>query len=143
MENNKEDIIVVLAGYKDKMDTFYGFIPGMNSRIGNHIEFPNYEADELVEIGKVMCRELEYTMDTQAVETFRAYMAKRMTMPFFSNARTVRNAIDLARMASAVRIFNEKTAPGSNGFVTEEELRTITAADFPSLADLEDDKIVA
>merc|ERR1711968_130878 len=143
MENNKEDIIVVLAGYEDKMDTFYGFIPGMNSRIGNHIEFPNYEADELVEIGKVMCRELEYTMDTQAVETFRAYMAKRMTMPFFSNARTVRNAIDLARMASAVRIFNEKTAPGSNGFVTEEELRTITAADFPSLADLDDDKIVA
>merc|ERR1711988_252510 len=133
MEEEKDDIIVVLAGYKDKMDTFYGFIPGMNSRIGNHIEFPNYEADELVEIGKVMCRELEYTMDTQAVETFRAYMAKRMTMPFFSNARTVRNAIDLARMRAAVRIFNEKMSPTSDGIVTEAELQTVTAADFPTV----------
>jgi probable Rubsico expression protein CbbX len=140
MENNKEDIVVVLAGYKDRMDTFYGYIPGMNSRIGNHIEFPNYGVDELVEIGKVMCRELEYEMDDFAAEAFRAYMAKRMTMPFFSNARTVRNAIDLARMRSAVRIFNEKMHPASNGFVEEIELRTITAADFPSVAELEEEE---
>merc|ERR1712003_277048 len=66
MENNKEDLIVVLAGYKDKMDRFYSFIPGMASRIGNHIEFPDYEEDELVEIGKVMCRELEYTLGPDA-----------------------------------------------------------------------------
>merc|ERR1719379_1343064 len=125
MENNKEDIIVVLAGYKDKMDSFYSFIPGMNSRIGNHIEFPNYEADELVEIGKVMCRELEYTMDTQAIAALKVYMAKRMTMPFFSNARTVRNAIDLARMRSAVRVFNEKMDPRSDGMVSEADLNTI------------------
>ena len=137
MENNKEDIIVVLAGYKDRMDKFYGYIPGMNSRIGNHIEFPNYEVDELVDIGMVMCRELEYTMDQGAVEAFRAYMAKRMTMPFFSNARTVRNAIDLARMRAAVRIFNEKTDPMSDGMVNESELMTITGADFPTVAELE------
>merc|ERR1719379_2061594 len=68
MENNKEDLVVILAGYKDRMDAFYGFIPGMNSRIGNHIEFPNYGADELVEIGKVMCRELEYELTPDAVE---------------------------------------------------------------------------
>merc|ERR1719213_728924 len=86
MENNKEDIIVVLAGYKDKMDAFYGSIPGMNSRIGNHIDFPNYEVDELVAIGKVMCRELEYNWGPGAEEAFAAYMHKRMTMPFFSNA---------------------------------------------------------
>merc|ERR1712023_244466 len=114
MENNKEDIIVVLAGYKDEMDSFYSFIPGMNSRIGNHIEFPNYEADELVEIGLVMCRELEYQLDESAVSAFRAYMTKRMTMPFFSNARTVRNAIDLARMRAAIRVFNEKIHPSSD-----------------------------
>merc|ERR1711988_1866266 len=138
MENNKEDIIVVLAGYKDRMDAFYGFIPGMNSRIGNHIEFPNYEPEELVEIGKVMCRELGYKLDESAIEAFRQYITKRMTMPFFSNARTVRNAIDLARMRSAVRIFNEKMAPGSDGMVTEEELQTVTAADFPSVAELEE-----
>jgi len=137
MENNKEDIIVVLAGYKDRMDAFYGFIPGMNSRIGNHIEFPNYEVDELVEIGLVMCRELEYNMAPDAIEALRAYMAKRMEMPFFSNARTVRNAIDLARMRAAVRIFNEKMQPTSDGLVTEVELQTITAADFPSVDELE------
>ena len=137
MENNKEDIIVVLAGYKDKMDAFYSFIPGMNSRIGNHIEFPNYEAEELVEIGRVMCRELEYDMDPSAVDAFRAYISKRMTMPFFSNARTVRNAIDLARMRMSVRIYNEKTSPGSDGMVTEGELMTLTGPDFPSVAELE------
>merc|ERR1719453_1516784 len=124
MENNKEDIIVVLAGYKDRMDAFYGFIPGMNSRIGNHIEFPNYEAEELVEIGLVMCRELEYEMDPSAIDAFRAYISKRMTMPFFSNARTVRNAIDLARMRAAVRLFNEKIQPTSDGMITEGELQT-------------------
>ena len=137
MENNKEDIIVVLAGYKDRMDKFYSFIPGMNSRIGNHIEFPNYELDELVEIGKVMCRDLEYEMDASAIQAFREYMSRRMRMPFFSNARTVRNAIDLARMKSAVRIFNEKMSPGSNGDVQEFELMTITAADFPVITDEE------
>merc|ERR1712021_236094 len=84
MENNKEDLIVVLAGYKDKMDKFYSYIPGMASRIGNHIEFPNYSADELVEIGKVMCRELEYDLGPDAEPALRAYMAKRMTMPFFA-----------------------------------------------------------
>ena len=109
----------------------------MNSRIGNHIEFPNYEAEELVEIGRVMCRELEYDMDASAVDAFRAYISKRMTMPFFSNARTVRNAIDLARMRMSVRIYNEKTSPGSDGMVTEGELMTLTGADFPSVAELE------
>ena len=64
----------------------------MASRIGNHIEFPNYSADELVEIGKVMCRELEYELGPDAEPALRAYMAKRMTMPFFANARTVRRA---------------------------------------------------
>merc|ERR1711987_17218 len=67
MEQNTENIIVVLAGYKDKMDRFYSYIPGMASRIGNHIEFPNYEAGELVQIGQVMCRELEYNLAPGAV----------------------------------------------------------------------------
>merc|ERR1719387_757314 len=78
-------LIVVLAGYKDKMERFYSYIPGMESRIGNHIEFPNYEVEELVEIGQVMCRELEYTMDADAVAALGQYMKKRMEMPFFAN----------------------------------------------------------
>ena len=139
MENNKEDIIVVLAGYKDRMDAFYGYIPGMNSRVGNHIEFPNYEVDELVEIGKVMCRELEYNLDEGAIQALAGYMAVRMDMPFFSNARTVRNAIDQARMKSAIRLFEEKMQPGSNGMVEEYELMTITAADIPFITQEEID----
>jgi probable Rubsico expression protein CbbX len=137
MENNKEDLIVVLAGYKDKMETFYSVIPGLASRIGNHIEFPNYSADELVEIGKVMCRELEYELGPDAEPALRAYMAKRMTMPFFANARTIRNAIDLGRMRAAIRVFNEKTTPGSDGMVETWELQTLSGADFPSIAELE------
>ncbi|KAL3933555.1 MAG: hypothetical protein SGPRY_000232 [Prymnesium sp.] len=135
MENNKEDIIVVLAGYKDRMDAFYGFIPGMNSRIGNHIEFPDYEDDELVEIGKVMCRELEYKLGPGAEPALKEYLSKRKHMPFFANARTVRNAIDLARMGSAIRVFNEKLSPGSDGMVSEDELMTIMPEDFPALED--------
>merc|ERR1712187_345839 len=69
MENNKEDLIVVLAGYKDRMDRFFSFIPGMSSRIGNHIDFPNYEVDELVDIAKVMIRDLEYQLDPMAEAT--------------------------------------------------------------------------
>ena len=115
------------------MERFYSFIPGMESRIGNHIEFPNYEVDELVEIGSVMCRELEYIMGDGAVEGLKEYLAKRIELPFFANARTVRNAIDLARMRAAIRIFNEKMADGSDGVVSEEELQTITGADIPEL----------
>jgi len=83
MEENREDLVVILAGYKDRMDKFFSFIPGMSSRIGNHIEFPNYEAKELVSIAKVMCRDLEYEMSPDAEPIFYRYIEKRMTMPFF------------------------------------------------------------
>merc|ERR1740133_460633 len=123
---------VVMAGYADRMASFYNNIPGLNSRIGNHIEFPDYSPDALTTIGEVMCRDLEYQMGQGASEALSTYMTMRKDMPFFANARTVRNAIDLARIKSAIRIFNEKTQPGSNGMVTEVELQTITAADFPT-----------
>merc|ERR1712194_87008 len=134
MENNKEDLIVVMAGYADRMESFYNNIPGLNSRIGNHIEFPDYSADELTTIGEVMCRDLEYKMAPGAPEALTTYMTMRKEMPFFANARTVRNAIDLARMKSAIRIFNERTAPGSDGMVTEDDLQTIQPVDMPFFA---------
>ena len=130
MENNKEDLIVVLAGYKDRMDTFFSFIPGMSSRIGNHVDFPNYEIDELTDIASVMGRDLEYDLDQPALDMFQKYITRRMELPFFSNARTVRNAMDRARMNSAIRIFNSKMDPSSNGLVNKEELMKITDADF-------------
>jgi probable Rubsico expression protein CbbX len=135
MENNKEDLVVILAGYKDKMDTFFSFTPGMQSRVGNHINFPNYEVDELVDIAAVMARELEYKIDPAAMPILKRYCERRMQLPFFSNARTVRNAVDRARMNAAIRLFEEKMQPTSNGMVTEDELSTITAVDFQAILD--------
>jgi probable Rubsico expression protein CbbX len=145
MEENREDLVVILAGYKDRMDKFFSFIPGMSSRIGNHIEFPNYEADELLSIAKVMVRDLEYVMSPTAEPIFYEYIKKRMTMPYFSNARTVRNAVDRARMRAAIRLFNTATAPGANGMVSKKDLMTLEKEDFVTVQELSargDDAIV-
>jgi probable Rubsico expression protein CbbX len=136
MEENREDLVVILAGYKDRMDKFFSFIPGMSSRIGNHIEFPNYEAKELVSIAKVMCRDLEYEMSPDAEPIFYRYIEKRMTMPFFSNARTVRNAVDRARMRAAIRLFNKAIDRRSNGLVSRKELMTLEKEDFVTVEEL-------
>jgi len=136
MENNQDDLVVAVAGYKDRMDKFFSYIPGMMSRIGNHIDFPNYSADELVEIASVMARDLEYDIDEKAYATFKQYIEKRMELPFFSNARTVRNAMDRARMNSAIRTFERFAIQGVNGgFCTVEDLKSITSEDFQVLLD--------
>jgi len=135
MEAQREDLIVILAGYKDRMDRFFSYIPGMSSRIGNHIEFPNYEVDELVDIARVMARDLEYDLGPNADFAFRRYIEKRLQFPFFSNARTVRNAMDRARMNSAIRVFNEAIAGRNGGMVGFEELTSITEADFDILTE--------
>lgn len=137
MENNREDLIVVLAGYKDRMDSFFSFIPGMSSRIGNHIDFPDYEPAELVDISAVMARDLEYEMDDDALTAFDAYIKRRKELPYFSNARTVRNAMDRARMNSAIRVFTETIDGGKNGDGTcsVKDLKLITGADFQLLVD--------
>merc|ERR1712070_162202 len=108
-------------------------IPGMSSRIGNHVDFPNYEIDELVGICQVMARDLEYDVDDASCAMFKKYITRRMELPFFSNARTVRNAMDRARMNSAIRIFNTAMEASSNGMVNKEQLMQITAADFEVL----------
>jgi len=105
MENNQDDLVVAVAGYKDRMDTFFSYIPGMMSRIGNHIDFPNYDPNELTDIAAVMARDLEYDIEESAFPVFKEYIEKRMELPYFSNARTVRNAMDRARMNSAIRTF--------------------------------------
>jgi len=145
MEENREDIVVVLAGFKDRMDSFFSFIPGMSSRVGNHIEFPNYEPEELVGIAKVMVRDLEYEMAPEAEPIFFEYIKKRMTMPYFSNARTVRNAVDRARMRAAIRLFNKAFDSSSDGMVSKAELMTLEKSDFVTVEELSargDDAIV-
>jgi len=136
MENNQDDLVVTLAGYKDRMDKFFSYIPGMMSRIGNHIDFPNYLPDELTKIASVMARELEYDIDQQAYMVFQQYIEKRMELPYFSNARTVRNAMDRARMNAAIRVFEQYAIRGENGgFCTVEDLKAIRSQDFQILLD--------
>mmetsp|Transcript_12587 Transcript_12587/g.20988 ORF Transcript_12587/g.20988 Transcript_12587/m.20988 type:complete len:451 (-) Transcript_12587:63-1415(-) len=136
MENNQDDLVVAVAGYKDRMDKFFSYIPGMMSRIGNHIDFPNYSADELVKIAGVMAGSLEYEISDDAYPVFKTYVEKRMELPFFSNARTVRNAMDRARMNSAIRTFERYAINGENGGVCSvEDLKSIKAEDFQVLVD--------
>merc|ERR1712166_789928 len=128
--------VVAMGGYKDRMDTFFSYIPGMMSRIGNHIDFPNYGADELVAIAALMSRELEYDIDEDAFPVFKSYIEARMDLPFFSNARTVRNAMDRARMNAAIRTFERFAINGENGgFCEVRDLKAITAHDFQVLLD--------
>lgn len=136
METQQEDLVVALAGYKDRMDKFFSYIPGMMSRVGNHIDFPNYSSDELVGIAAVMARELEYDIDENAFPVFKNYIEHRMALPYFSNARTVRNAMDRARMNSAIRTFDRFAIQGENGGVcTVADLKQIRADDFQVLLD--------
>ncbi len=136
MENNQDDLVVAVAGYKDRMDKFFSYIPGMMSRIGNHIDFPNYSSDELVQIAGVMARDLEYDIDPEAYDTFKNYIEERMKLPYFSNARTVRNAMDRARMNSAIRTFEKYAIDGVNGgMCTVADLKNISAEDFQIILD--------
>jgi len=136
MENNQDDLVVAVAGYKDRMDKFFSYIPGMMSRIGNHIDFPNYTSDELVKIAGVMARDLEYDISEDAFATFKNYIEARMELPYFSNARTVRNAMDRARMNSAIRTFEKYAINGENGgMCSVEDLKNISAEDFQILLD--------
>merc|ERR1712232_753199 len=136
MENNKDDLVVAVAGYKDRMDRFFSYIPGMMSRIGNHIDLPNYSADELVKIAEVMAKQLEYDISPDAYPVFKNYIEKRMELPYFSNARTVRNAMDRARMNSAIRIFEKYAIQGVNGgSCSAQELMAISREDFQLLVD--------
>ena len=108
MENNRDDLVVILAGYKDKMDKFFSSNPGMGSRIAHHIHFPDYSLDELMEIGHLMLADQQYEFSEEAEAAFRDYLGRRMTQPRFANGRSVRNALERARLRQATRIVGEK-----------------------------------
>jgi probable Rubsico expression protein CbbX len=105
MENNRDDLVVILAGYKDKMERFFQSNPGMRSRIAHHIDFPDYSAEELLHIAKLMLERQNYRFTAEGEEAFTEYLRLRMKMPHFSNARSVRNALDRARLRQANRLF--------------------------------------
>jgi len=125
MENNRDDLVVILAGYKGKMDTFFHSNPGMRSRIAHHIDFPDYSADELLAIAKLMLAEQNYRLSEDATKTLLEYIHRRKTMEHFANARSIRNALDRARLRQANRLFADTSKS-----LKKIDLMTIEAEDF-------------
>ena len=124
MENQREDLVVILAGYKDRMETFFQSNPGFHSRVAHHLDFPDYSADELMAIAAVMLEQQHYALDDGAQRAFREYLELRMAQPHFANARSVRNALDRAKLRQANRLLR------LGGQVAESELTRLDASDI-------------
>ena len=125
MENNRDDLVVILAGYKNRMNTFFESNPGFRSRIAHHIEFPDYTTPELLDIGSAMLDQLNYYFTKSAKNAFIEYINLRKEQPHFANARSIRNALDRARLRQANRLFKE-----NQGLVDAEKLSTLEETDI-------------
>ena len=121
MENHRDDLVVILAGYKDRMDRFFGSNPGLSSRMAHHIDFPDYTPAELLDIAQLMLRQMQYTLSADAQAALREYIERRRALPSFANARSIRNALDRARLRQASRLFGQRgSALCANDLVTLE-----------------------
>ena len=125
MENQRDDLVVVVAGYEDRMNTFFKSNPGLSSRIAHHLAFPDYQRDELLEIGDRMLDGLGYRFGPGARDAFDAYLELRIAQPHFANARSVRNALDRARLRQASRFFADR-----DRVLTRDDLMTIDVEDI-------------
>lgn len=126
MEDNRDDLVVILAGYRDRMDIFFRSNPGMASRIAHHVDFPDYEADELLEIARLMTAGMQYRFAPEAERAMADYIVCRMAQPRFANARSIRNALDRARLRQANRLFEARSSViGAADLLTiaEEDIR--------------------
>ena len=126
MENERDKIVVILAGYKDRMDRFFESNPGMSSRIAHHLDFAEYEVDELLAIGRLMLDRSSYYLSVEAETAFRDYLRLRMTQPRFANARSVRNQLEGARLQHAHRLAAD---PGRH--LTKDDLMRLEPSDIP------------
>ncbi len=124
MENQRDDLVVILAGYKDRMARFFECNPGFSSRVAHHIDFPDYTGEELMRIAALMLEKMGYAFDAAAREAFERYLERRMAQPHFANARSVRNALDRARLRHASRVFERL------GTADREMLTTLVAGDI-------------
>jgi probable Rubsico expression protein CbbX len=125
MENNRDDLVVILAGYADRMDRFFQSNPGFRSRIAHHIDFPDYDDAELLRIAESMLAAQGCHLDEGAREMMERYIPLRRAQPHFANARSIRNALDRARLRQANRVFTTAQGP-----VDAEELSAIRAPDI-------------
>jgi probable Rubsico expression protein CbbX len=117
MEAQRDDLVVILAGYPGRMDAFFRCNPGMASRIAHHIEFPGFTVDELMRIAELMVEQERYRLSPEAHEAFRDYLELRMRQPRFANARSVRNAIDRIRLRQANRLVSSGARVGKDDLV--------------------------
>ena len=122
MENRRDDLVVILAGYGERMEKFFGSNPGFRSRIAHHIDFPDYSSDELLAIGKLILGDQNYKLSDKAEEALKDYIDKRKGQPHFANARSIRNALDRARLRQATRLFERRSDA-----LTADDLMTIEA----------------
>jgi probable Rubsico expression protein CbbX len=136
MENQRDDLVVIFAGYKDRMDTFFNSNPGLSSRVANHIDFPDYAAEELQAIAHLMLGKLNYEFTPNAEFAFEEYVKLRMIQPQFANARSIRNALDRARLRQATRLFE------TGGTVTANDLKSIDENDIRKSRVFENDSRV-
>jgi probable Rubsico expression protein CbbX len=125
MENQRDDLVVIFAGYKDRMDNFFSSNPGMASRVTHHIDFPDYSEQELFEIAQLMLDRMQYSLNEDASIALREYIVLRKAQPRFSNARSIRNALDRARLRQANRLFE-----GRERALTVEALSVLEPEDF-------------
>ncbi len=125
MENQRDDLVVILAGYKDRMERFFRSNPGLSSRIAHHIDFPDYTSSELLAIARLMLERMQYRLSAEAEIAFREYIERRRLQPHFANARSIRNALDRARLRQASRLLADRGAT-----LTRDRLITIESADI-------------
>ncbi len=124
MENQRDDLVVVLAGYKERMDTFFQSNLGFRSRIAHHINFPDYTVEELMAIAELMVRQQMYSFEGESRQAFSEYLQLRIKQPHFANARSVRNAIDRIKLRQANRLVRQ------GGSIPKAGLASIDAADI-------------
>lgn len=124
MESQRDDLVVILAGYGDRMDKFFASNPGFRSRVAHHIDFPDYGDEELLSIAELMLKEQSYRFTAEAREAFVRYIALRKTQPLFSNARSIRNALDRIRLRQANRLVADL-----DRIVTADDIQSIEAPD--------------
>ena len=125
MENQREDLVVILAGYRERMQVFFRSNPGLSSRIAHHLDFPDYCANELEAIAQRMLESMQYRLSDSGLEALRGYIPLRMQQPHFANARSIRNALDRARLRQANRLFAR-----ADRELTRDELMTIEGEDL-------------
>jgi probable Rubsico expression protein CbbX len=125
MEAERDNLVVIFAGYKDRMDDFFRSNPGLSSRVAHHIDFPDYDVDELMAIANLMMQNQSYVFGPGAEDTFREYLDRRVTRPRFAHGRSVRNSIDRARLRQANRLFGS-----GEGLLSRQELMTISPDDI-------------